>query len=67
LSLQGALGRQRDETFIAWRRADDISAAMVFGISTPWQLIVRAGYSERVQNTGAYAGRNWGMTLTRRF
>lgn len=67
LSLQGALGRQRDETFTSWRRADDISAAVIFGIFTPWQLRAYAGYSERVQNTGAYAGRNWGMTLTRRF
>ena len=40
---------------------------MVFGILEPWQFSVFAAYSERVQNTGAYDGTSWGMTLTRRF
>jgi hypothetical protein len=67
LSMQGGLGRQRDETFTSWRRANDFSAAMVFGILEPWQFSVFAAYTERVQNTGAYDGTSWGMTLTRRF
>ncbi len=67
LSMQAGLGRQRDETFTSWRRANDFSAAMVFGILEPWQFSVFAAYSERVQNTGAYDGTSWGMTLTRRF
>jgi hypothetical protein len=67
LSVQAGLGRQRDETFTAWRRANDISASLVVGIFSPWQLSVNAGYSERVLNTGAYEGRSWGLTLTRRF
>jgi hypothetical protein len=65
--VQAGLGRQRDETFTAWRRANDISASLVVGIFSPWQLSVNAGYSERVLNTGAYEGRSWGITLTRRF
>lgn len=67
MSVQAGLGRQRDETFTAWRRANDISASLVVGIFSPWQLSVNAGYSERVLNTGAYEGRSWGITLTRRF
>jgi hypothetical protein len=67
LSLQAGLGRQRDETFTSWRRANDIGAQLVFGILSPWQLGLNAGYSERVQNTGAYEGHTWGVTLTHRF
>lgn len=67
LSIQADLGRQRDETLGAWRRANDISASLVVGIFSPWQLSANAGYSERALNTGAYEGRNWGITLTRRF
>jgi hypothetical protein len=67
LSLQGGLGRQRDETFSSWRRANDLSAALVFGIYSPWQFLIHAGYSERVQMSGAYEGYSWGMALTRRF
>lgn len=67
LSVQAGLGRQRDETFTTWRRANDISASLVVGIFSPWQLSVNAGYSQRVLNTGAYEGRSWGITLTRRF
>jgi hypothetical protein len=67
LSLQGGLGRQRDETFTSWRRANDISAALVFGIHSPWQFLIHGGYSERVQMSGAYEGYSWGMALTRRF
>ena len=67
LSLQGGLGRQRDETFTSWRRANDLSAALVFGVYSPWQFLIHAGYSERVQMSGAYEGYSWGMALTRRF
>jgi tetratricopeptide repeat protein len=67
LSLQAGLGRQRDETFTSWRRANDASAAIVFGIFSPWQLTLHAAYSERVQTSGAYEGRSWGLDLTRRF
>ena len=67
LSVQAGLGRQRDETFTSWRRANDLAVAMVFGIYSPWQLTVSAAYSERVQTTGAYDGRSWGVTLMRRF
>lgn len=67
LSLQGGLGRQRDENFTSWRSANDISAELVVGIFSPWELRVRAAYSERVQNVGAYDGNNVGFTLTRRF
>lgn len=67
LSLQGGLGRQRDETFTSWRRANDLGGTLVFGIHSPWQFLVHAGYSERVQMTGAYEGYSWGMALTRRF
>ena len=67
LSLQAGLGRQRDETFDSWRRANDFNAQLVFGILSPWQFSINAGYSERVQNTGAYEGHTWGVTLTHRF
>jgi tetratricopeptide (TPR) repeat protein len=67
LSLQAGLGRQRDENFDSWRRANDFNAQLVFGILSPWQLGLNAGYSERVQNTGAYEGHTWGVTLTHRF
>jgi len=67
LQTQAGLGRQRDETFTAWRRANDINANLVFGINSPWQLSLSAGYSQRILNTGAYAGHTWGATLTRRF
>lgn len=67
LQVQAGLGRQRDETFTAWRRANDISANLVFGINSPWQLSLNAGYSQRILNTGAYAGHTWGATLTRHF
>jgi hypothetical protein len=67
LSLQAGLGRQRDETFTSWRRANDAAVTLVCGILSPWQLNLTAAYSERVQTTGAYTGYSWGMTLTRRF
>ncbi len=67
LLLQGGLGRQRDENFTSWRSANDISAELVVGIFSPWELRVRAAYSERVQNVGSYDGNSWGFTLTRRF
>ena len=67
LSVQAGLGRQRDETFTSWRRANDVSASLIVGILSPWQLSVNAAYSQRVLNTGAYEGHSWGVTLTRRF
>lgn len=67
LSVQAGVGRQRDETFTSWRRANDISASLIVGIFSPWQLSVNAGYSQRILNTGAYEGHTWGVTLTRRF
>lgn len=67
LQVQAGLGRQRDETFTAWHRANDISGNLVFGINSPWQFSVNAGYSQRILSTGAYAGHIWGMTLTRHF
>ena len=66
LSMQGGLGRQRDESFSSWRRADDLSAELVMGIFSPWELRLRAAYSERAQSTGAYQGTSVGMTLTYR-
>ncbi|MGN6728811.1 MAG: tetratricopeptide repeat protein [Rhodanobacteraceae bacterium] len=67
LAIQAGVGRQRDETFTSWRRANDISASLVIGIFSSWQLNLNAGYSQRILNTGAYAGHSWGATLTRRF
>lgn len=67
LSIQGGLGRQRDENFTSWRSANDLSAELIVGIFSPWELRVRAAYSERVQNVGAYDGNSVGFTLTRRF
>ena len=67
LALQAGLGRQRDETFTSWRRANDISASLVIGIFSTWQLSANAGYSQRMLNTGAYEGHSWGITLTHRF
>lgn len=67
LSLQASLGRQRDETFTSWRKANDISASLVVGIFSPWQLSVNAAYSQRLLDSGAYQGRSWGIALTRRF
>lgn len=67
LQIQAALGRQRDETFSGWRRANDISGNLVIGIDSPWQLSLHTGYSQRILESGAYAGHTWGATLTRRF
>lgn len=67
LSLQGGLGRQRDENFSGWRRANDFSAELVAGIFSPWEFRIRAAWSERVQNAGAYDGTHVGLTLTHRF
>lgn len=65
--LQAGFGRQRDETFSGWRRANDIDGNLVIGINSPWQLGLHAGYSQRILESGAYAGHVWGVTLTRRF
>lgn len=67
LQVQTSLGRQRDETFSGWRRANDIDGNLVIGIDSPWQLSLHAGYSQRILESGAYAGHVWGATLTRRF
>lgn len=67
LAVQGGFGAQRDETFSSWRSAGDISAELVFGIFSPWELRLRSAYSNRVQNTGAYDAYYWGMALTHRF
>ncbi len=67
LAIQGGLGRQHDENFTAWRSANDLGAELIVGIFSPWELRVRAAYSERVQNVGAYDGSSVGFTLTRRF
>lgn len=67
LSVQLGLGVQRDETFDDWERASDVSVEYTKGIFSDWQLKVRAGYVERVQNTGAFEGAAFGVTLERRF
>lgn len=67
LSLQGGIGRQKDENFTTWKKANDISAELVLGIYSAWELRVRAAYSERFQKVGFYDARNWGVSLTHRF
>lgn len=67
LSLQLGLGAQRDESFDSWKRAGDIAVEYTHGIHADWQLKLRAGYSERVQGTGAFEGASLGLTVERRF
>ncbi|KGI79080.1 hypothetical protein [Oleiagrimonas soli] len=67
LSLSTALGQQRDETFSQWKRAFDISGALTVGIFTHWQLVGRAGYSQRLNQFGRYIGSNVGLELRYRF
>lgn len=67
LSLQGGIGRQKDENFTTWKKANDISAELVLGIYSAWELRVRAAYSERFQKVGFYDARNYGVSLTHRF
>lgn len=67
LSLEAALGVQRDDSFDRWRRASDVSAALTLGIFTPWQLVASAAYSERLNEFGGYDGASFGLTLRYRF
>ncbi len=67
LSLQLGLGVQRDENFASWKRAADVAVEYTHGITTDWQLKLRGGYSERVQNTGAFEGGSLGLAIERRF
>ncbi len=68
LAVQGGFGGQRDENFSSWRSASDLSAELIFGIFSPWELRLRGAYSNRVQSTaGAYDAYYWGMALTHRF
>lgn len=67
LMLSAAVGMQRDETFDNWKRASDVAAILTLGILTHWQLVASAGYSERINEFGAYDGTNAGLTLRYRF
>lgn len=67
LFLQAAVGVQRDETFDSWKRASDVSAELTLGVFSHWQLVARAGYSERLNEFGRYEGFNAGLTLRYRF
>ncbi|GAA4857737.1 tetratricopeptide repeat protein [Luteimonas vadosa] len=67
LYLQGAVGLQRDETFDGWKRAVDVGGELTVGIFTHWQLAARAGYSERLNEFGAYEGTSVGLELRYRF
>jgi tetratricopeptide (TPR) repeat protein len=67
LYLAAAVGVQRDDTFDSWKRASDVSAELTLGIFTRWQLVARAGYSERLNEFGRYEGRNFGLALRYRF
>ena len=67
LYLSAALGVQRDETFDSWKRAGDVNAELTVGIFSPWQLVARAGYSQRLNQFGRYEGRTVGLELRYRF
>jgi hypothetical protein len=67
LYLSTALGVQRDETFDSWRRAFDVSAELTLGIFREWQLVGRAGYSQRLNQFGRYEGTSAGLVLRYRF
>ncbi len=67
LYLQAALGVQRDETFDNWKRALDVGAEFTTGIYSRWQLAIRAGYSERLNEFGQYDGTSVGLELRYRF
>lgn len=67
LSIQLGVGIQRDEDFNNWERASDVSIEYTTGIFKDWQLKVRAGYAERVQNTGAFEGSSLSINIERRF
>lgn len=67
LYLSAALGQQRDETFDSWKRATDLNAELTMGIFSHWQLVGRAGYSQRLNQFGDYEGTSVGLELRYRF
>jgi tetratricopeptide (TPR) repeat protein len=67
LYLQATVGMQRDETFDSWKRAADVGGELTVGIFSHWQLVARAGYSERLNQFGRYEGTNVGLELRYRF
>lgn len=67
LFLQGAVGVQRAAEFGSWKRASDVSAELTFGAFSPWQFVLSAGYSERLNEFGQYEGTNVGLALRYRF
>ncbi len=67
LYLSAALGAQRDESFDSWKRAADLNAELTLGIFSHWQLVGRAGYSQRLNQLGRYEGTTVGLELRYRF
>ena len=67
LYLSAALGIQRDETFDNWKRAGDFNAELTLGIFSPWQLVARVGYSQRLNQFGHYEGTTAGIEMRYRF
>lgn len=67
LYLSAALGQQKDETFDSWKRATDLGAELTIGIFSHWQLVGRAGYSQRLNQFGRYEGTSVGLELRYRF
>lgn len=67
LYLSAALGQQKDETFDSWKRATDLGAELTLGIFSHWQLVGRAGYSQRLNQFGDYEGTSVGLELRYRF
>lgn len=67
LYLSAALGQQKDETFDGWKRATDLNAELTLGIFSQWQLVGRAGYSQRLNQFGRYEGATVGLALRYRF
>jgi hypothetical protein len=67
LYLSAALGQQKDETFDSWKRATDLGAELTIGIFSHWQLVGRAGYSQRLNQFGRYEGTTVGLELRYRF
>jgi hypothetical protein len=67
LYLSAALGAQRDETFDSWKRAVDLNAELSVGIFRQWELVARAGYSQRLNQLGRYEGTNVGLVVRYRF
>jgi len=67
LNLTLASGLQRDETLNGWKPANDITAELVLGIFSKWQLRLQAAYSDRRQNSGAFNARRFGVVVERRW